>query len=74
MKVEGAYVCTPDPSPGRASTSVESQLGHLSSTPHHRHSSLRRPSEGLWEPEQKLSLVLFLPHATHVGVLWALVI
>ena len=53
---------------------MESQWGHLSPTPQHRHSSLGRPSQALWEPEQKLCLVLFLPHATQVGVLWALVI
>ena len=74
MKVEGAWVCTPDPPPGQGTTSTESQLGQPSPTLHHRHSSLGRPSQGLWEPEQKPSLDLVLPLATHVGVWWALVI
>ena len=53
---------------------METQLGHPSPTLHHRHSSLGRPSQGLWEPEQKPSLDLVLRLATHVGVWWALVI
>lgn len=61
MKVEGAWVCTPDPPPGQGTTSMASQLGHLSPTLHHRHSSLGRPSQGLWEPDQKPSLDLVLP-------------